>query len=64
MWWMANVVGELGCLNSQIVKEGDGHEIRLTGDTESAVSVVICLRNRKSRYTGLDSSSFCVAYAG
>ncbi|KAL0932752.1 major facilitator superfamily transporter [Colletotrichum truncatum] len=34
VWWIASGVAALGCLNSRIVKEGSGHEIWLTGDTE------------------------------
>ncbi|KAG7067966.1 major facilitator superfamily transporter, partial [Colletotrichum scovillei] len=34
VWWIASGVAVLGCLNSRIVDEGNGHEIWLTGDTE------------------------------
>ncbi|KAF0319283.1 major facilitator superfamily transporter [Colletotrichum asianum] len=34
VWWIASAVAAVGCLNSRIVKEGNGHEIWLTGDTE------------------------------
>ncbi|KAK1711856.1 hypothetical protein BDP67DRAFT_545110 [Colletotrichum lupini] len=34
VWWIASGVAVLGCLNSRIVNEGNGHEIWLTGDTE------------------------------
>ncbi|OHW99224.1 major facilitator superfamily transporter [Colletotrichum incanum] len=34
VWWIASAVAALGCMNSRIVKEGNGHEIWLTGDPE------------------------------
>ncbi|TDZ16052.1 putative membrane protein [Colletotrichum orbiculare MAFF 240422] len=34
VWWIASGVAALGCLNSRIVKEGNGHEIWMTGDME------------------------------
>ncbi|OHF03975.1 hypothetical protein CORC01_00837 [Colletotrichum orchidophilum] len=34
VWWTASGVAILGCLNSRIVQEGNGHEIWLTGDTD------------------------------
>ncbi|KAK6218510.1 major facilitator superfamily transporter [Colletotrichum tabaci] len=33
-WWVAGAFAVLGCWNSRIVKEGNGHEIWLTGDVE------------------------------
>ncbi|KAF6793406.1 major facilitator superfamily transporter [Colletotrichum sojae] len=34
VWWIASAVAAIGCINSRIVKEGNGHEIWLTGDSE------------------------------
>lgn len=34
VWWIASAVAAIGCVNSRIVKEGNGHEIWLTGDSE------------------------------
>ncbi|TKW52143.1 putative membrane protein [Colletotrichum tanaceti] len=34
VWWIAGAVAVLGCWNSRNVKEGNGHEIWLTGDVE------------------------------
>ncbi|OLN96879.1 putative membrane protein YCR023C-like protein 5 [Colletotrichum chlorophyti] len=34
VWWIASGVAILGCLNSRVVREGNGHEIWLAGDTE------------------------------
>lgn len=33
-WWILSVVAISGCLLSQVVREGNGHEIWLTGDEE------------------------------
>lgn len=33
-WWIMSAVAVSGCLLSQVVREGNGHEIWFTGDEE------------------------------